>query len=91
MQYFRHSSIYSGLALVIGCISFTSQAAEAPLSPQDNSIESINKEIGQVRPDDFERLSTELPSEDSGPKMSKEETIIYLSFLFLNKQQGDLI
>ena len=78
MQYFRHSSITSTLALVIGCISINTQAAEAPLSPQDNSIESINKEIGEVRPDDFERLSTELPSEDGGPKMSKEETIIYL-------------
>ena len=45
MQYFRYSSIYSTIALLLGCIPFYAQAAEAPLSPQDNSIESINKEL----------------------------------------------
>ena len=78
MQYFRYSSIYTTLALLMGCIPLYAQAAEAPLSPQDNSIETINKQIGEVRPESFEMLATELPSDDAGPKMSKEESIAYL-------------
>lgn len=78
MQYFRHSTVYTALALVLGCYSTSSLAIGAPLAPQDNSIESINKEIGEVSPDNFEVLSTELPSNDAGPQMSKEETIVYL-------------
>ncbi len=81
MQYFRHSDMYSALAFIVSCSAMNLQAAEpstVPLAPQDNSIETINKLINQSRPDEFERLPTDLPSDDSGPKMSKEESKAYL-------------
>ena len=67
-----------GLFLMIGCMSITAQAADAPLSPQDNSIDELNKLISEVRPDSFERLSTELPSDNAGPQISREESKAYL-------------
>ena len=67
-----------GLLLMICGLSIAAQAADAPLSPQDNSIDELNKLISEVRPDDFQRLATELPSDSSGPQMSKKETIVYL-------------
>ncbi|MGP5361122.1 surface lipoprotein assembly modifier [Psychrobacter celer] len=70
--------MYGALALAMGCSFITAQAAEAPLSPQDNSIEDLNNLISEVRPDDFNRLSTELPSDDTGPNMTKEESKAYL-------------
>ena len=64
----------------MGCFSISVQAAEAPLAPQDNSIEEINKLINQNRPEVYNRLSTQLPSDsaDADLKMSKEESIAYL-------------
>ncbi|MGP5231184.1 surface lipoprotein assembly modifier [Psychrobacter celer] len=70
--------MYGTLAVALACYSITTQAAEAPLSPQDNSIEDLNNLISEVRPDDFNRLSTELPSDDTGPNMTKEESKAYL-------------
>lgn len=78
MQYLRHASMYGTLALTLSYYSIATQAAEAPLAPQDNSIESLNKTINQSRPDEFDRLSTQLPSDSSEPKMTKEESKAYL-------------
>ena len=80
MQYLRYSNMYGPLALVIGCLSSTSMhAANAPLAPQDRSPESYAKVTEDiVIPRDFEPLSTELPSDDTGPTMTKEESKIYL-------------
>ena len=78
MQYFRHSTMLSALTLVFGYSMTSAQAAEPPLAPQDNSIESINRLIDQSRPKEFERLSTELPSDSAGTTMSKEESKAYL-------------
>lgn len=70
--------MYSSLFLAIGCLAVSAQAAEAPLSPQDSSIDELNRLIADVSPNDFERLSTELPSDSAGPKMTKEESKAYL-------------
>lgn len=78
MQYFRHSSMLNALALAMVCVPLTAQAANEPLAPQDNSINEINQLIDRAQPQSFERLSTELPSDDSGPKMTKEESKAYL-------------
>ncbi|MES1965874.1 surface lipoprotein assembly modifier [Psychrobacter sp. AH5] len=55
-------------------------AANPPLAPQDRSAETYAKVADElVRPiEDKELLSTELPSEDSGTTMTKEESIAYL-------------
>ena len=78
MQYFRHSSMYIAVAIATSCTVVTAQAAELPLAPQDNSIETINKLINQSQPKVFEKLSTELPSDNAGPVMGKEESKAYL-------------
>ena len=78
MQYLRHSSMYGTLALALSCYSLATQAAEAPLAPQDNSIESINKTISQSQPNEYDRLSKELPSDSGDQKKSKEESKAYL-------------
>ena len=78
MQYLRYSSMFGALVFVMGYSSIGAQATEAPLAPQDNSIEDINKLIKQDRPEEFDKLSTELPSDSAGPQMSKAETIAYL-------------
>ena len=70
--------MYSSLFLAIGCLAVSAQAAEAPLSPQDSSIDELNRLVSDVRPDNFERLSTELPSDSAAPKMTKEESKAYL-------------
>lgn len=70
--------MFATLAIVISYNYASAQAAELPLAPQDNSIETINKLINESRPDEFERLSTELPSDSADPKMSKEESKAYL-------------
>ena len=70
----------SAIALTMGCTTITVHAANEPLAPQDNSIEEINQIINQnQRPEQpYQQLSTNLPSEDSGKQMSKQETIEYL-------------
>lgn len=80
MQYFRNPSMLSAIALTMGCTTITVHAANEPLAPQDNSIEEINQIINQnQRPEQpYQQLSTNLPSEDSGKQMSKQETIEYL-------------
>ena len=86
MQYSRYSSMYGSLAVIISCISATAQAANpssAPqdrLAPQDRSAEAYSKVAEDlIRPvEDSELLSTELPSEDTGPTMTKEQSIAYL-------------
>ena len=70
--------MYSALALLMVCNAISVQAAELPLAPQDNSIDTINKLINQSQPREFERLSTELPSDSSGPTMTKAESQAYL-------------
>lgn len=80
MQYLRYSSVYGSLVLMIGCISsMTIHAANAPLAPQDRSPEAYAKVTEDVvRPDSFETLSKELPSDETGPTMTKEESKAYL-------------
>lgn len=80
MQYLRYSNMYGPLALVIGCLSSTSMyAANAPLAPQDRSPESYAKVTDDVvLPQDSDSLSINLPSEDTGPTMTKEESKAYL-------------
>ena len=79
MQYLRHSYMIKALTLALGCISIAAHAADNSLSPQDNSIDDINKRINESsRLTDFNILSTELPSESTGPQMSKEDSKVYL-------------
>lgn len=78
MQYFRHSSMYSALLLAMSCVSMSAQAANEPLAPQDNSIQDINKIINQNQQPVYNRLPTELPSDNTEPQMSKKESIAYL-------------
>ena len=80
MQYLRYSSVYGSLVLMIGCISsMTIHAANAPLAPQDRSPEAYEKATKAIVPfDKFEKLSTELPSDDAGLAMTKEESKAYL-------------
>lgn len=76
MQYLRHSTMLGALLLVI--FPTIAQSASAPLSPQDNSIDEINKRINESRPKDIEVLSTELPSDSPKQTMTKEESKAYL-------------
>lgn len=80
MQYLRHSTMQAALLLALGYTPLATYAANEPLAPQDNSIEDINQIIDQnQRPEQpYQQLSTNLPSEDSGEQMSKQETIEYL-------------
>lgn len=78
MQYFRYSTMHSSLALVIGLFGMTAYAENAPLAPQDRSPETYAKATADVKVDSFDNLSTELPSDDSGPTMTKEESKAYL-------------
>ena len=80
MQYLRHSNMQAALLLALGCIPLATYAANEPLAPQDNSIEDLNQIINQnQRPEQpYERLSTNLPSDNGGKQMSKQETIEYL-------------
>lgn len=79
MQYLRYSKVRSALLLVIGATAVTANAANAPLAPQDRSPETyanITEEL--VSSTDVRPLSTELPSDNSGPVMTKEESKSYL-------------
>ncbi len=78
MQYFRYSSMYTFLVLAMGCTAINAYAIEPALAPQDNSVQTINKLISESRPNEFDRLATELPSDNTGPQMSKKDTIAYL-------------
>ena len=79
MQQLRYSSMYGAIALLIGATSVNTYAAENPdLPPQDRSPEVYNNSTDKIITDPLRGLSTELPSEDTGPVMSKEESIAYL-------------
>ena len=77
MKYSRHSKVYAYLALAISGIYLPANAASEPLAPQDRSPETYEKAT-EVRLNDFKILSTELPSDDTGPQMTKEESKAYL-------------
>lgn len=79
MQYLRYSKVYSALVMIVGATNMTAYAANIPLAPQDRSPEAYANITDQiVESDDVKDLSTDLPSEDSGPTMTKEESKAYL-------------
>ena len=81
MQYLRHSKMYSALALIIGATNMTAHAENAPtpLAPEDRSVETYANITDRLPSStDIEPLSTELPSDATGPVMTKEESKAYL-------------
>ena len=78
MQHLCYSKVYSALALLIGATTVTVYAANAPLAPQDRSAEAYAKVTDTLRVEGLQALSTELPSDDTGPTMTKEESKAYL-------------
>lgn len=77
MQYLCHSKMYGSLALIVGFITIPAYAETAPLAPQDRAPDTYEKAT-ELSINNFENLSTELPSDSTGPTMSKEESKAYL-------------
>lgn len=77
MQYLRYLSMNQIYALTLLSV-ITPAYADAPLSPQDNSIDRYQKITAEVTPQNIDKLETNLPSESNQPAMSKAEVKRYL-------------
>lgn len=77
MQHLRYLSMNRIFTLSLLSLMLPAYA-EAPLSPQDNSIDRYQKITAEVTPQVNEVLETNLPSESNQPVMSKAEVKDYL-------------
>ena len=79
MQYLSYSTINRSLLLVISFASVNLYAENVPLAPQDRSPEAYAKATEDiVLLESSKQLSSELPSDNFGPKLTKEQSKAYL-------------
>ncbi|WP_019673892.1 surface lipoprotein assembly modifier [Psychrobacter lutiphocae] len=78
MQYSQYTNVYRSILIALGMISCVSFAADEPLAPQDHSVEAYQNITKAVSPREDQRLSTDLPSNQTTPRMTKEESKAYL-------------